>query len=138
MSASLKPAKRTRLAVWGATAGLFISGIALQLPTWWNRDFEPSWGPDLRMQGSRVHAAFGMAFLVVLGSLAGHVADGLRARRNTVWGLALLASLGILILSAWGLYYLPEDFRASLAKAHLWSGLSLPFLILLHAVKGRR
>ncbi len=134
----LRPPSWQRWMAWSGTLGLFASGIALVLPGW----MDPAGGAPLweavRLQGSRLHGALGMAFLIVLGSLAGHVMDGLRARRNTAWGLALLACLIVLVLSAWGLYYLPEDLKGPVAKAHFWCGIALPLLLFVHALKGRR
>lgn len=124
----LRPLPWQRWTAWGASLGLFASGLLLAFQV-----------PDsVRLQGSRLHGALAMAFLLILGTLFPHGKAGLKAGRNTAWGLALLASLGILIVSAWGLYYLPEDWKSPVAKAHLWCGIALPLLIWVHAFKGRR
>ena len=131
----LKPARWQRWAAWGGVAGLFLSGLALALPARMDPEgLSPFWD-GLKQQGSRLHGALAMAFLVVLGALYPHVRDGLKARRNTAWGVALLASLGVLILTGWCLYYLPLN---GVAAVHLWVGVALPLLIFLHAAKGRR
>ena len=124
----LRPLPWQRWMAWGSTLALFASGLLLAF----------QFSDAVRLQGSRLHGALGMAFLVVLGSLFNHVKAGLKARRNTVWGLVLLISLGVLVVSAWGLYYLPEDWKGPVAQAHLWCGLALPLLLWVHAFKGRR
>jgi hypothetical protein len=133
----LKPVPWLRWSVWTGLLGLFLSGLLLALPAWsGERAQGPAWD-FLRSRASALHGALAMAFLVLLGALTSHVSAGLKAKRNLVWGLALLGVLGLVIATAWGLYYLPEDAKPWIVQVHLWGGILLPLLVLLHAAKGR-
>jgi hypothetical protein len=91
-----------------------------------------------RSRSAAVHGGLSMGVLVILGALSGHVRDGLKAGRNKAWGLILLSSLGLLVASAWGLYYLSEDVKTWVVRIHLWTGIALPGLLFVHAAAGRR
>lgn len=124
----LKPEAPLRWAVWAGLGLLGLSGLLLA----WEA------AVDWHLAASRVHGALAMLFLVALGAALPHVRSGLAAKRNTAWGLSLLTALAVVVLSAWGLYYLPEAWHRPVALAHLWCGLALPLLVFIHARKGRR
>jgi hypothetical protein len=135
---SLRPQPWLRWSVWALVLGLFASGLLLALPGWLGEAGQgPAW-ELLRSRGAAVHGALGMAVLLVLGALAGHVRDGLKAGRNRAWGLVLTTGLAMLIASAWGLYYLSEDDKTWVVRIHLWTGIALPGLLFVHAAVGRR
>jgi hypothetical protein len=101
-----------RRVTYGALGGLWLSGAL-----WWGLERfgarpgpfgeEPHpWLPAL-LEG---HGGLAMAGLLVLGAVwVLHVRRGWRARRNRRSGGALVAFLGILILTGWALYYVADE-----------------------------
>lgn len=78
-----------------------------ELPSPW----EPWW--------MRLHGAAMMLFFVSFGALLpGHVAHGLRRAINATSGIAMLAIVGALTLTGYGLYYLDEG------TARAWTGIA--------------
>ena len=88
----------------------------------------------------QIHGAAAMAILVILGTLLpGHVRFAWHARRNRPNGIALIAFLGFLVLSGYGLYYFGnERLRSWTSWSHLAVGLVLPGILILHIWSGRR
>ncbi len=85
-----------------------------------------------------LHGAAAALTLLLLGTLLPiHIKRGWQARWNLPSGLALSASLAILTLSGYALYYLGgETKRAVSSNIHLWLGLALPALLLWHIARG--
>ena len=81
-----------------------------------------------------------MAFLVAFGAIiALHVREGWRRRLNRASGALVLGVTGLLILTAFGLYYVGSDaLRGLTSDLHIVIGLVLPFLLAAHIVLGRR
>src|SRR5262245_1732916 len=77
----------------------------------------PGWKPWLE-----VHAAFGFFVLILLGDLINtHIVPAFRTGEKRGSGLALLGSLVVLILTAYGLYYVGNDkLRAGMENVHIW------------------
>ena len=88
----------------------------------------------------KIHGAAAMAILVLIGTLlTGHVKFAWRARRNRGNGAFLLGVFGVLSITGYGLYYAGgEKLRAWASWIHLGVGLSIPLLIVLHLVLGKR
>jgi FtsH-binding integral membrane protein len=88
----------------------------------------------------RLHGAAMMAFLVSFGALLpGHIAHGLRRRRNATTGVLMLAVVAALTLSGYALYYAGDgSLRAWLGTAHWVVGLAAAASLTLHAWIGRR
>jgi len=88
----------------------------------------------------KIHGAATMAILVLIGTLiTGHVQFAWRARRNRGNGAFLLGIFGVLTITGYGLYYAGDDqLRAWTSWIHLGVGLSIPFLIALHLILGKR
>jgi hypothetical protein len=87
----------------------------------------------------KIHGAAAMIILVLLGTLIpGHVRFAWHARRNRVNGAGLMAFLGFLIVSGYGLYYFGDErLRAWASVSHLWIGLALPAILVFHIWRGR-
>jgi hypothetical protein len=87
----------------------------------------------------KAHGAAAMLVLVLVGTLLPlHVKFAWRAGRNLRTGLFLLGLFGFLILTGYGLYYAGgERLRALTSAAHLWVGLALPLIMLLHVWRGK-
>lgn len=86
-----------------------------------------------------VHGVVAYLFLIVAGAMIPvHITLGWNTRRNLKSGIALVAALLILLLSALALYYAgDEELRPSVSLAHLLVGIAAVPLLLIHAVRGR-
>ena len=87
-----------------------------------------------------VHGGAAMAALIFLGALFPlHVRLGWRSRRNRLTGPAMLTFNAVLVLTAFGLYYLgSETLRPWASDVHIVIGFALPALFIAHVVVGRR
>ena len=87
----------------------------------------------------KAHGAAAAIVLVLVGTLLPlHVKFAWRAGRNLRTGLSLLVFFGFLTITGYGLYYAGgEQIRAWTSTAHLWVGLALPPIMLLHIWRGK-
>jgi cation transport ATPase len=87
----------------------------------------------------RLHGAAAMGFLVGFGSmLPFHIRQAWQLRRNVRTGLAMLFFVGLLIVTAYALYYASsEDMRPWISFAHWTFGLVLLPWLVLHERIGR-
>jgi hypothetical protein len=129
-----------RRALYAALAALFITGAAWlaadqfkELPS---GEIWQSVAANLLM----MHGGTAMLALMLLGALFPiHVRLSWRNRRNRAMGILLMAVGGILIATAFGLYYSGLDIlRSWMSWIHTIIGLALPVVILAHVVTGRR
>ncbi len=87
----------------------------------------------------RVHGASAFAVLMSCGFLiARHLPPAWRTRRQRLSGLPLTALIGIMITSGYALYYGSEEVHALAGQIHLYTGLSLPWVLIAHILKRRR
>ena len=87
-----------------------------------------------------IHGGASMAGLLLLGALYPlHMRLGWRANRNRVSGSLMVTINGLLIVTAFGLYYSGSDvLRAWTGYVHIAVGLALPILFGVHLLLGRR
>ena len=87
-----------------------------------------------------IHGGASMVTLVLLGTLYPlHMRLGWRANRNRVSGSLMVTINGLLIVTAFGLYYSGSDvLRAWTGYVHIVVGLALPILVGIHVLLGRR
>ncbi|WP_063898165.1 hypothetical protein [Burkholderia ubonensis] len=86
----------------------------------------------------QAHGAFSFLSLILLGSLLPqHIRFAWNARRNLVTGLIALGTMAILAISAYGLYYAPEEWHLLMKWTHIAIGVALVAAIPLHIVVGR-
>ena len=87
-----------------------------------------------------IHGGAAMAALVLLGALYPmHMRLGWRSNRNRVSGSVMVTINGLLIVTAFGLYYSGSDvLRAWTGYIHIAAGLALPMLFGMHLLLGRR
>jgi hypothetical protein len=87
-----------------------------------------------------LHGGAAMITLMLLGALGPlHVLRSWRAKKNRLTGGTMVAVNAVLVITAFGLYYLGSELlRPSISNVHLISGFLLPFLLGLHIVQGRR
>jgi len=132
--------KRFRAWLYAAFAVLFVSGAL------WLAADALAEGPGLGDWAGAgalllmIHGGAAMALLLLLGALFPlHVLPGWRLDRNRGSGMAMVVLDAVLILTAFGLYYLgSERLRAWTSDLHIALGLALPAVLLLHVVLGKR
>jgi hypothetical protein len=126
--------------VYSAFVLLFVSGaawlVADQLKDGSNGELWQTVGANLLM----IHGGAAMATLLLLGALFPlHMQRGWRAHRNRTTGSTMITFNAILIVTAFGLYYLgSETLRPWISDVHIAAGLAFPLLLLIHVVLGRR
>jgi hypothetical protein len=88
----------------------------------------------------RVHGGAAMLFLVMLGTLIrSHILHGWRLGRNRFTGIAMIATMVLLTLTGYALYYAGgERTRPVISVIHWAIGIGLPAALLWHIVVGRR
>ncbi len=113
-------------------AALFATGVA-----WWL--LEGGTGAA-RLYLIAAHGLAAMAFLLTLGAIfVLHVREGWRRRLNRISGTLVLTVAGVLILTAFSLYYLGSEALRSIASdLHIVVGLALPPMLVVHVIFGRR
>ncbi len=120
-----------RRLLYATLAALFASGLA-----WWCLED----GAPARPYLIALHGLSAMLSLLALGAIAVlHVRESWRRKRNRGSGVIAATALGILVLSAFGLYYIGWDWlRSYTSLVHLIVGLVMPLLVLIHVVLGTR
>ena len=127
-------------AIYALLALLFITGAAwLVADALKDSDGGEAWqafAANLLM----IHGGASMAMLIALGALIPlHMRLAWRASRNRVSGSVMVTLNGLLIATAFGLYYSGSDvLRAWTGYVHIGVGLALPILVLIHVLLGRR
>ncbi|MGH8253959.1 MAG: hypothetical protein ACRES2_07945 [Steroidobacteraceae bacterium] len=88
----------------------------------------------------RLHGAAAMAFLIAFGAvLTHHVRSGWRQNVNRISGTVNLVVIGVLALSAYGLYYIGNDQARALTSIVHWTvGLIAAAALPAHVILGRR
>ncbi len=133
--------RRLRRWFYGVFGVLFLSGAGwLMLHTWGATTGE--FGPEphpLEPWLLRLHGAAAMAALVILGVLVPlHMRRGWLVRRNRISGASMVVLSGLLIITAYALYYVGgESGRRVAVWAHDVIGLGLPAAITWHVLRGR-
>lgn len=134
----LKPS--FRFAIYAAFGVLFLTGAG-----WLVADWQKDISTDEIWQQSvayllMVHGGAAMVTLLLLGALIPvHVMRAWRSRKNRVSGSAMVTFNGVLIVTAFGLYYLgSETLRPWMSWIHIGAGFSLSLLFPLHIFWGRR
>jgi cation transport ATPase len=86
-----------------------------------------------------LHGGAAMVTLMLLGALCPmHVQRAWRAKKNRATGIASLVMYGLLIGTAFGLYYLgSEAVRPWISTIHIAFGLAVPAVIAAHIMVGR-
>jgi hypothetical protein len=86
-----------------------------------------------------LHGMTAMVALILIGAMIPlHIQRSWRAGKNRVSGAVMIGVNGILVATAWGLYYAGSDLlRNFVADVHIAVGLALPALAISHVVLGR-
>ena len=139
MASALQLDRRFRWCLYAAVVILFVTGAswlaADQLKELPNGEFWQAATANLLM----LHGGAAMITLLLLGGLfPSHIARAWRGRLNRVSGSVMVFSNAVLIVTAFGLYYLgSETTRPLISDLHIVVGLALPFLLALHIWLGR-
>ena len=134
----LKPS--FRFAIYAAFGVLFLTGAG-----WLVADWQKDISTDEIWQQSvayllMVHGGAAMVTLLLLGALIPvHVMRAWRRRKNRISGSAMVTFNTVLIVTAFGLYYLgSETLRPWMSWIHIGAGFSLSLLFPLHIFWGKR
>jgi len=130
-----------RFGLYGVFSVLFASGAL-----WIYADQmknNPDMDTDMWQQAMAfllsLHGGAAMVTLLLLGALCPmHVQRAWRAKKNRATGIVSLAMYGLLIATAFGLYYVgSEALRPWISTIHIAFGLAVPAVITAHIMVGR-
>jgi cytochrome c biogenesis protein CcdA len=129
-----------RRSIYAAFAVLLLTG-AVWLVADWQKDISSDeiWQRTAATM-LMVHGGAAMVTLLLLGALIPlHLLRSWRAAKNRVSGSVMAAFNAVLILTAFGLYYLgSEALRPWMSWIHIGAGVSVALLFPLHVFLGRR
>jgi hypothetical protein len=127
-----------RYSIYAAFAALFLTG-ALWLVADWQKDGDEIW-QRIAANMLMVHGGVAMLALMLLGALIPlHLSRAWRMKRNRVSGSVMAAINAVLIVTAFGLYYLGSDVvRPWVSWIHIGAGTFLCLMFPLHIMLGRR
>ena len=131
---------RFRRALYAVFGVLTITGALWVLADWRKDPLEPDVWQEISPLLLTLHGGTAMVTLLLLGALVPlHVRRGWRSGRNRLTGPTMAAVNGVLILTAFGLYYAGSDkLRPWISDLHVAAGLALPAALLVHVWRGRR
>jgi heme A synthase len=134
----LKPS--FRFSIYAAFTVLFLTGAGWLVADW-QKDIS---GDEIWQQTAAfllmVHGGGAMVTLLLLGELIPtHIRRAWRTKKNRVSGSVVVTLNALLIVTAFGLYYLgSETVRPWMSWIHIAAGFSLALLIPAHIFLGRR
>lgn len=139
---SFKLERWHRRAIYATGAVLLASGIAWLVLRYFLRpvsEFGETVNP-FEPWAMKLHGLAAMVALFFLGSLIHvHIRRALKSGRNLVTGWAMIATLLLLALTGYGLYYVAGEADRPLWSAVHWIvGLAVALLFVLHIVVGRK
>jgi hypothetical protein len=131
---------RFRFAIYAAVAVLFLTGIGWFAADWQKEGVNGETWQQIAVYLLMLHGGGAMITLLLLGALIPvHVLRSWRRGKNRVMGSVMIALNAVLIVTAFGLYYLgSETVRPWMSWVHLVFGASLPGLLAFHIALGRR
>ncbi len=120
----------------------WVTGLTFFIMNNWvaiEGDFGPEKHP-LQFNVLMLHGAAAFIMLMVFGSmLSNHIPLSWKTRRSRVIGISLTAFVVLQIATAYLLYYMADEtWRTISSWVHLIIGLSLPLILVIHIVMGRR
>ncbi|SDO23357.1 hypothetical protein [Afipia sp. GAS231] len=134
----LKPS--LRFSTYAAFATLFLTGAGWLVADWQKDISSDDIWQSTAVYLLMVHGGAAMATLLLIGALIPvHVLRGWRSGKNMVSGSVMITLNALLIVTAFGLYYLgSETVRPWMKLIHLGAGFGLPALFAVHIFLGRR
>jgi cytochrome c biogenesis protein CcdA len=134
----LKPS--FRFAIYAAFAVLSLTGAGWLAADWQKEISSDEIWQQIAAYLLMVHGGAAMVILLLLGALIPvHVLRAWRAAKNRVSGSVMATFNAVLIVTAFGLYYLgSEVVRPWMSWIHIAAGISLSLFLPLHIFWGRR
>jgi hypothetical protein len=128
-----------RLALYGAFGVLFGTGILWLVADQLKEGASGDLWQQVASSALMLHGGTTMVALMFLGALVpSHIQRAWRAKKNRATGVVSVAVYALLILTAFGLYYLgSEAVRPWLSFIHATIGLTVPALLAAHIMVGR-
>jgi small-conductance mechanosensitive channel len=129
-----------RFALYGIFALLFASGaLWIYADQMKNNEMDTEMWQQAAAFLLSLHGGAAMVTLLLLGALGPmHVQRAWRAKKNRATGVASIAMYGLLIATAFGLYYVgSEALRPWISTIHIAFGLAVPAVITAHIMVGR-
>ena len=129
-----------RWTVYGVVTALLVSGAAWIMADALKDDPGGDAWQLLAANLLMIHGGAAMAMLVIFGALFPvHIRRAWRVRKNRLSGSAMVTLNGLLILTAFGLYYAGSELtRPWISGAHIAAGFALAILTVLHILLGRK
>jgi len=129
-----------RFAIYAAFAVLLLTGAGWLVADWQKDVSGDEIWQQLIAWLLMVHGGAAMVTLLLLGALVPlHLIRAWRARKNRISGSVMVTFNGVLIATAFGLYYLgSETLRPWMSWIHIGAGFSLAMWFPLHIYWGRR
>ena len=127
-----------RYALYASFAALFLTGVVWLLADW-KKDADEIW-QQVAANMLMLHGGFAMLTLMALGALIPlHFLRAWHARKNLLSGSVMAAVNALLIVTAFGLYYLgSESVRPWMSWIHIAAGLFVALMFPIHILLGRR
>ena len=134
----LKPS--FRFAIYAAFAVLSLTGAGWLAADWQKEISSDEIWQQIAAYLLMVHGGAAMVTLLLLGALIPvHLLRAWRATKNRVSGSVMATFNAVLIVTAFGLYYLgSETVRPWMSWIHIAAGISLSLFLPLHIFWGRR
>jgi len=129
-----------RFAIYAAFAVLFLTGAGWLVADW-QKDIS---GDEIWQQTVAyllmVHGGAAMVTSLLLGAVIPvHLLCAWRSRKNRISGSVVVTFNAVLIVTAFGLYYLgSETLRPWISWTHIAAGFSLSLIFPVHILLGRR
>jgi len=132
----LKPA--LRYSIYVAFAVLFLTGAGWLAADWRKESGEEIW-QQISANLLMVHGGVAMLALMLLGALIPvHLLRAWRSGKNRISGSLMAALNAVLIVTAFGLYYLgSEALRPLISWSHIAAGLAVSLTLPVHVILGR-
>jgi hypothetical protein len=129
-----------RYSIYAAFAVLFLTGAAWLMADWQKDISGDEIWQQLAATMLMVHGGAAMIALLLLGALIPlHAMRAWRAAKNRVSGSVMATFNAVLIVTAFGLYYLgSETLRPWISWIHIVAGFSLALWFPVHIIWGRR
>lgn len=137
---TLRLNSRYRFALYAAFAALFLTGAGWLVADWQKDASSDEIWQQTAASLLMMHGGGAMVTLLLLGALIPmHMLRAWRSRKNRVSGSVMVTLNTVLIVTAFGLYYLgSETVRPWMSRVHIGAGFCLPLLFFVHVILGRR
>lgn len=129
-----------RYSLYAAFAVLVLTGAGWLLADWQKNIAADEIWQEIAANLLMVHGGTAMLTLLLLGALIPtHLLRAWRSRKNRISGLIMATFNTVLVVTAFGLYYLgSEAVRPWMSWIHLCAGFALAVMLPLHVWLGRR